>query len=126
MTTDPVVTQADYLTAQCAFDDVLGYSASYAEFGRPSYREGAVRTLADALARHRTAAEKSGDVALRALVAVIDAVRDYLPPDGISMSEAMDRIIGAVDNPEINPVITPAEQRLAALTPADTDEGEGA
>jgi len=37
--------------AEIAFDDVLGDASSYAEYMRPSYREGAVRTLAAAFAR---------------------------------------------------------------------------
>jgi hypothetical protein len=36
-----------------------------------------------------------------ALLAVLDAVRDYLPPDGISASDCLSRVIGAVDNPAI-------------------------
>ncbi|GMM94183.1 hypothetical protein [Qipengyuania sp. MTN3-11] len=40
-----------------------------------------------------------------ALRAVVDAVRDYLPPDGIDAQECLNRIIAATDNPEINPVI---------------------
>jgi len=33
----------------------------------------------------------------QALLAVLEAVRDYLPPDGISVHKAMHRIIGLVD-----------------------------
>lgn len=39
------------------------------------------------------------------LLAVVDAVRDYLPPDGIDAQTFISRVIGAVDNPEINPLI---------------------
>ncbi len=53
-----------------------------------------------------------------ALLEVLDAVRDYLPPDGISVEEAMNRIIGAVDNPTINPVL------LAAKALGRTPNGE--
>jgi hypothetical protein len=35
--------------------------------------------------------------ATTALLKVLDAVRDYLPPDGIDVQAAMNRIIGAVD-----------------------------
>jgi hypothetical protein len=45
------------------------------------------------------------DALADALLSVVDAVRDYLPPDGISKDEALTRIIGALDNAEINPFI---------------------
>lgn len=44
-----------------------------------------------------------------ALLSVVDAVRDYLPPDGISQSDCLSRIIEATDNPTINPVIRELE-----------------
>jgi hypothetical protein len=44
-----------------------------------------------------------------ALLAVVDAVRDYLPPDGISEQECLNRVIGAVDNSDINPFIREIE-----------------
>lgn len=47
--------EADREAAEIAFNRVLGDAASFAEFGRPSYREGGVRTLADAFMRHRLA-----------------------------------------------------------------------
>ena len=45
------------------------------------------------------------DPARDALLAVVNAVRAYLPPDGISAAELIDRVIGATDNPDINPII---------------------
>ena len=47
-----------------------------------------------------------------AVMAVVDAVRDYLPPDGISEEDFISRVIGAVDNPTINPVIFAIEATL--------------
>ena len=47
-----------------------------------------------------------------AIMAVVDAVRDYLPPDGISEKDFISRVIGAVDNPTINPVIFAIEAAL--------------
>lgn len=44
-----------------------------------------------------------------ALLAVVDATRDYLPPDGISEQECISRILEATDNPLINPVISEIE-----------------
>lgn len=36
-----------------------------------------------------------------AVEAVIGAVRDYLPPDGISKDDFINRVIAATDNPQI-------------------------
>jgi hypothetical protein len=36
-----------------------------------------------------------------ALLAVIDAARAYLPPDGISKDEFINRVLEATDNPRI-------------------------
>lgn len=44
-----------------------------------------------------------------ALLAVVEATRAYLPPDGIDAQECLNRIIGATDNPEINPIIREIE-----------------
>jgi hypothetical protein len=49
------------------------------------------------------------DAVDRALLAVVDAVRAYLPPDGIGKDEFINRVIGATDNPEINPLIEELE-----------------
>lgn len=48
--------QADRDAAAAIFDVVLGDVGSYAEFGYPSYREGAIRSLTNAFAAHRRAA----------------------------------------------------------------------
>lgn len=44
-----------------------------------------------------------------AVMAVVSAIRSYLPPDGISEQECLNRIIAATDNPIINPIILEAE-----------------
>lgn len=41
------------------------------------------------------------DVFANAVKAVIDAANDYLPPDGISKDEFINRVLGATDNAEI-------------------------
>ncbi len=58
----------------------------------------------NALAGIPTDAIESGVVA-EALLAVVNATRAYLPPDGISEQECINRILEATDNPKINPVI---------------------
>jgi hypothetical protein len=46
------------------------------------------------------------ETALRdALNEVIGAARDYLPPDGISKDDFINRVLGATDNPRINAAI---------------------
>lgn len=40
-----------------------------------------------------------------ALLAVVDATRAYLPPDGIDEQECISRILQATDNAEISPII---------------------
>lgn len=39
---------------------------------------------------------------IKALEAVLDAIGDYLPPDGIGPSELINRVIYATDNPAFN------------------------
>lgn len=41
----------------------------------------------------------------KAVSAATDATAAYLPPDGISASECISRILGATDNPEINAIM---------------------
>jgi Lar family restriction alleviation protein len=48
-----------------------------------------------------------------ALLAVVEATRAYLPPDGIDAKECLSRILGATDNPTINPIIFEIEGRAA-------------
>lgn len=55
-------------------------------------------------------AAAAGPALLRAVSICVDAMRDYIIPDGIEADEAMSRIIGALDNPEINPIIMEAER----------------
>jgi len=45
----------------------------------------------------------------KSLLEVLNAVRDYLPPDGISAGDCLSRVIGAVDNSGINPLIKKLE-----------------
>ncbi len=54
--------------AETAFDAVLGDAGSYAEYLRPSYREGGIRTLSQAFASFEAAiradqAERDAEVA---------------------------------------------------------------
>lgn len=59
-----------------------------------------------------TAANASGDasVLLQSVLAVISAVRAYLPPDGIDPLACLSLVLAAVDNPTINPLIEQAER----------------
>lgn len=47
----------------------------------------------------------------KALLETVQTVRDYLPPDGIGKDEFISRVIEAVDNPDIAPVIAEIEGR---------------
>lgn len=47
--------------------------------------------------------------AVEALLAVVAAIRAYLPPDGITAAECIDRVLAATDNAKINPIIHRAE-----------------
>lgn len=58
-----------------------------------------------ALAQDLDDARCSLGVLLKAVDAVIDASSDYLPPDGISKDEFINRVIGATDNAEIVAVL---------------------
>jgi len=46
----------------------------------------------------------------KALEAVVDATRAYLPPDGIDPQECLNRILLATDNSSINPLIEQMER----------------
>lgn len=52
------------------------------------------------------------DRALVALLAVVNATRAYLPPDGIDAQECLNRILAVTDNPEINPIIAQLTEAL--------------
>lgn len=54
------------------------------------------------------------DILAAAVLEIVKAVRDYLLPDGTDESTLIDRVIEAVDNPTINPVIA----RLEGLSDA--------
>lgn len=47
----------------------------------------------------------------KALLAVVDAIRNYLPPDGITADECLTRIIEATDNTHITPHILVLEEQ---------------
>jgi hypothetical protein len=49
----------------------------------------------------------------KALMAVVNATRAYLPPDGIDAQECLNRILGATDNATINPIIFEIERAAA-------------
>ena len=49
-----------------------------------------------------------------AIMFTVDATRAYLPPDGISAKDCLSMIIGATDNPEINPIIADIEAPLSS------------
>lgn len=44
-----------------------------------------------------------------ATLEVLNAVRGYLPPDGINAKDCLSRVIYAVDNPAINPILKKLE-----------------
>jgi hypothetical protein len=49
------------------------------------------------------------DRLVEAILAVVNATRAYLRPDGIDAEECISRILEATDNPTINPIILEAE-----------------
>ena len=53
------------------------------------------------------------------LEAILDVVRDYLPPDGISKREAMNKIIGLVD-----PLPEESQEPVAWIVPVHTHGGD--
>lgn len=78
--------------------------------GDPAAEANARRIVAcvNALAGIPIEAIESGVVA-EALLAVVNATRAYLPPDGISEQECINRILEATDNPAINSIIAKLE-----------------
>lgn len=93
-------------------DKLVEEALSIATLGTPG--EIAVQIATNAV--RVTLAHHEAEIAAaveRALMAVVDAVRDYLPPDGIDAQECLNRIIGATDNPEINPIIAEIENGRA-------------
>lgn len=48
------------------------------------------------------------DVFKKAVEAVIAASQEYLPPDGISKDEFINRVLGATDNAEIVAALSPS------------------
>ena len=51
------------------------------------------------------AAEAKVEALREAIAAVTDATSSYLPPDGISAHECINRVLAATDNPEVNAVM---------------------
>lgn len=47
------------------------------------------------------AMRRNGEVFRSAVSSVIDASREYLPPDGITQNAFINRVLGAIDNLEI-------------------------
>lgn len=68
----------------------------------------AATTLTELLAEREAMVARGAELE-GAVVAVVDAIRDYLPPDGIDAQECLNRIIGAIDNPIINHIIAEIE-----------------
>ncbi|MCD1264268.1 hypothetical protein [Shinella sumterensis] len=62
------------------------------------------------LARQAEALQRENAEFAKSVLDVLNAVRDYLPPDGISAKEFLSRVIGAVDNDGINPLIKKLER----------------
>lgn len=50
-----------------------------------------------------------------ALLEVVEAVRAHLPPDGIPVKEFVSRVVAAVDNERINPIIAAIEARVGKV-----------
>lgn len=48
-------------------------------------------------------------IAMTALLEVVEACHAYLPPDGIEATECISRVLAAIDNPRINPLIASFE-----------------
>lgn len=53
--------------------------------------------------QERAIAEKA--IWQNAVLTTLAAVRAHMPPDGITAHDCLTRVVGAVDNPEINPLI---------------------
>lgn len=66
-------------------------------------------------------ADREADVAAMeaALLGILNAVRAYLPPDGIPIQACLRSVIYEVDNPSINPILA----RIEAS--ANHTQGEG-
>ena len=53
--------------------------------------------------------ERQIEALREAVLGVVAATRAYLPPDGITEQECINRVLEATDNPKINPLILEAE-----------------
>lgn len=60
-----------------------------------------VQRWLDADDEHTARLTANRDVFANAIKAVIAASQEYLPPDGISKDEFINRVLGATDNAEI-------------------------
>lgn len=99
-------------------DKIIDEYGPVCEWCRDAYHIGeAVKAATESL-RDQIAADKRRIVALEAAVlAVVEATRDYLPPDGITALDCINRVLLATDNPEIYPFVRDAEPRKALETP---------
>lgn len=102
------------LRTACDDDHERGCQMRYAECSC-GFDEASARTAGEAAdtitALSRQLAEREAEIATlgRAVLATVAATRAYLPPDGIGAKECLSRILGATDNPTINPLIAALE-----------------
>lgn len=94
-----VVTQGGLAVSQEARDAAAGLLAGMNEGIREGKRDSL--SVVQAFQRAIDAAEARQRELLKAVLATIKATSAHLPPDGISERECINRILGAVDNPEI-------------------------
>lgn len=99
---------AAYMTSP---EDVALFLEEASSDAEDSHLRRAVQDAIRALGAIAAMRPASGELEVlrKAILAVVDATRDYLPPDGIGAQECLSRIIGATDNPEINPIIRSLE-----------------
>jgi hypothetical protein len=55
---------------------------------------------------------------VEALLAIIDAARAYLPPDGIGKDEFITKVLKAVDNPKIIAALAAHDHSVVTSGPA--------
>ncbi len=63
-------------------------------------------TLAEAFARHRVA---HTEPLAKPLLSLVNTMREYLPPDGISKDEFINRVLGVLDNDEMAELVSKLE-----------------
>ena len=86
------------------------YEPSRTAFGKPGrdYSE-EYRVTTTPLFATPSPSEAMVERLREAIMEIVSATRAYLPPDGISAQECLNRIIGATDNATINPIIAEME-----------------